>query len=249
MKRIELQIYGTGHYAIVDDEDLDWLMTWKWRCDSHGYASREEFYKHDDGSTRRRRIAMHRVINQTPQSMDTDHIDGNPLDNRRANLRSCSHMENMWNQGPEQGSSSPYLGVCWDNYYQSWVTSITTHGVTNRLGYFDAPEHAALIYNHYAVLQRGKFARLNVIDELVMSLPKQRDFVVSWVHNRGYRKSQTGWRGVELKPSGKWAVTVAKNGHRYRLGLFTDPLAAAQAYNHKASELFGERARLNRVDL
>lgn len=40
---------------------------------------------------------LHRVILNAPDFMVVDHINGNPLDNRRKNLRLCSQSENILN--------------------------------------------------------------------------------------------------------------------------------------------------------
>ena len=46
----------------------------------------------------------------------------------------------------------------------------------------------------------------------------------------------------------KWRVRIMLNGKRYHLGHFDDEKDAAQSYNTKARELFGEFARLNEIN-
>jgi len=41
-----------------------------------------------------RQVLLHRFIMQAPENMDVDHIDGNPLNNLRSNLRLCTTAEN-----------------------------------------------------------------------------------------------------------------------------------------------------------
>lgn len=54
------------------------------------------------------------------------------------------------------------------------------------------------------------------------------------------------FKGVSLHTSTNlWIASVTKQGKRYHLGLFTDEIEAAKAYNKKAIELFGEFANLN----
>lgn len=65
-----------GKVAIVDAEDFDYLNQWKWCC-NHGYAIRNG--KRVNGK-RIMMIRMHRLINQTPKGLDTDHINRNKLD-------------------------------------------------------------------------------------------------------------------------------------------------------------------------
>jgi hypothetical protein len=52
----------------------------------------------------------------------------------------------------------------------------------------------------------------------------------------------TGFRGVELRPSGRWAVRISCGYKRTYLGMFDCPKKASEAYEAKAKELFGEFA-------
>jgi hypothetical protein len=47
------------------------------------------------------------------------------------------------------------------------------------------------------------------------------------------------------KSAGKWCAAIHFEGKHIHLGLFTDEVEAARAYDRKAVELFGEFARLN----
>jgi HNH endonuclease len=98
---------GQGEFALVDDEDFEELSKYKWHLTS-GYATR---YKR--GKTRRssRVYWMHRIINKTPENFDTDHINGNRLDNRRANLRTVNRSENAFNRPKFSRSTSGYVGI------------------------------------------------------------------------------------------------------------------------------------------
>ncbi len=57
-----------------------------------------------------RNILMHRVILDAPDALEVDHIDGNTLNNRRRNLRLCSHRQNIQNYHSKTGSSQ-FKGV------------------------------------------------------------------------------------------------------------------------------------------
>jgi hypothetical protein len=45
-----------------------------------------------------------------------------------------------------------------------------------------------------------------------------------------------------------WVATIKKDGVQRRLGTYSDEIAAAQAYDQAARDLFGEHARLNFPD-
>lgn len=91
MQRIKLQ--NTGNYALVDDEDYDLVQSFgKWYENDGGYAIKKTKRKGKNLS-----IRMHILVNRTPKGLHTDHINGNRLDNTKANLRSVSAAVNSWN--------------------------------------------------------------------------------------------------------------------------------------------------------
>ena len=72
--------------------------------------------------------------------------------------------------------------------------------------------------------------------------------------NQGNAKLRLGcsskWRGVSRQRSKRskrlgWAAQISKDRTNHRLGIFREECDAAQAYNFKAEELFGEFANFN----
>ena len=91
-----------GKIAIVDDADYDWLVAMgKWTLHSMGYA-----YRWDRSVKPNKCILMHRVVNKTPDGLETDHINGNKLDNRSSNLRAATRTLNSFNK-PSKGAYLP----------------------------------------------------------------------------------------------------------------------------------------------
>ena len=88
MKKIPL---SKNKFTLVDDESYELLMFFTWCVDGNGYAVSETF------STKR--ISMHRFINGTPIGMQTDHIDGDKLNNQKYNLRNATKSQNALNKG------------------------------------------------------------------------------------------------------------------------------------------------------
>jgi hypothetical protein len=146
-------------FAIVDDDDYDWAMQWKWFCDCHGYAKRS--LKCNKVQTT---IWLHREIIGAKDGDNVDHIDGNPLNDQKNNLRICTHGENMFNKRCYSNGTSTYKGVSWKTQQEKWVAQIQCNGQKYHIGYFDTEEDAALAYNEKAKELFGDFARLNVIE-------------------------------------------------------------------------------------
>jgi len=148
-----------GKVTLVDDEDFEWLNQWKWYHDK-GYAARETASR---GKPQRKRIAMHRLIVDPPPGMETDHRNGDGLDNRRCNLRTCTHKQNSANSGKSASASSRYKGVSWHRQNRKWQSFIGVNGRRKYLGCFRSEEQAARAYNRAALILFGEFARLNSI--------------------------------------------------------------------------------------
>jgi hypothetical protein len=63
------------------------------------------------------------------------------------------------------------------------------------------------------------------------------------------RETSSKYKGVHWrKDMGKWASRIAYEGKRIYLGYYDDETEAAEAYNMKALELFGEFANLNKIE-
>ena len=88
MKYIKISYKNTCYEAKVDDSDYELLSKYRWNY-TNGYAQ---------GKVNGKLIGMHRFIMRTPKGMVTDHINHDTLDNRRANLRICTHAQNMANR-------------------------------------------------------------------------------------------------------------------------------------------------------
>lgn len=149
-----------GKFTIVDDADFDWLNQSNWYF-HHGYAVR----KAPRHGGKQRMIHMHREILGTPMGMETDHRNGDGLDNRRANLRVCTSSENHMNERKREGMSSQYKGVSRLKRCKKWKAQIYYDGVCHRLGRFTDEADAARAYNTAAREHFGEFACLNVIKE------------------------------------------------------------------------------------
>lgn len=160
MKRIPLT---KGKFALVDDEDFEFLMQWKWCClkadKDHYYAYRTESFGDSKNG-----VLMHRfLLNLSDKDIFVDHINGNGLDNRRENIRAVTVSQNNLNRRGDENSTSRFKGVCWDTERKTWIAKIMANRKYKFIGRFQSEMEAALAYNHVALEMHGEFARLNEI--------------------------------------------------------------------------------------
>ncbi len=159
MKEIKLT---RGKVALVDDEDYEFLMQWKWytsavRCGDLFYAYNRGSFNEDG---KRPLIIMHRLIlGITDKKILVDHKNHNGLDNRKGNLRQCSYSQNSTNRRKMPAISSKYLGV--SKIKNKWRAHFTKNNKQIFLGYFDNEVDAALAYDKAAIETYGAFANPN----------------------------------------------------------------------------------------
>ena len=106
-------------------------------------------------------IRMHRLIASPAAGMVVDHIDGNGLNNTRANLRICRHIDNIRNQAKRPGSSQ-FKGV--HRRKNRWGAMIYKDKALHFLGSFLNEIDAAKAYDVAAIEAFGAFARINFPD-------------------------------------------------------------------------------------
>lgn len=98
----------------------------------------------------------------TPKGKIGDHIDCDPLNNRRNNLRIATNGENSRNVPKTSAKrSSIYKGVCWHKRKNKWIAMCAINSRNKFLGYFDDEIEAAKAYDLSAKELHGEFAKTN----------------------------------------------------------------------------------------
>jgi hypothetical protein len=159
MKEIKLT---QGKFALVDDEDFEFLNKNKWHVASRSVSRCKTINK------REVKQSMHRLIMNAPSDKEVDHINHNFLDNRKSNLRLCTRSQNMGNirKSKTRPSTSIYKGVFYNNgikvhKYRKWQAQIMAEGKRFVLGTFLTEVKAAKAYNIKAKELFGEFALVN----------------------------------------------------------------------------------------
>jgi hypothetical protein len=128
---IALILLNNGGVSLVDQDDLPELKQHRWFGYMQG-SGRHYAATAIDGQ----RVYLHRMVMAPPIGMEVDHINGDSLDNRRANLRTVTHRENLRNRRRGYGRTgirnvymtrdgfyevklSPRSGVVWGGKFGS----------------------------------------------------------------------------------------------------------------------------------
>lgn len=157
------KVHISKYVCLLDAADLPMLEGWTLSVTKARYVLLTGSYR----ETPMRRVLLSRYLMNPPEEKDVDHISGDTLDNRRANLRVCSRRENLQNGSRHADSASPYKGVCYGKRQwgdKKWLANICHNGHTYYLGSFLTAEEAAEAYNRKARELFGEYARLNTIE-------------------------------------------------------------------------------------
>jgi hypothetical protein len=179
---VESQKHGTQH-ILVDDDDYELASQYKWHVHKgkNGRLYARTSIDHPDGGTivriingkeyeckKQTTIYMHQLINKTPKGMYTDHINPeNTLDNRKANLRTCTNQQNCANRGVNKNNTHGFKGITYDERKKitPWTARIGYEGKRIYIGNYKTLEEAARAYDRKAIELNGAFAHLNFPEE------------------------------------------------------------------------------------
>jgi hypothetical protein len=161
---IAMVTVSADHVALIESRDLELVSGYRW-YPLFGHNGKIYVV----ANVKKTIVYMHRLIAGTPKGLETDHVNGDGLDNRRGNLRTatCSlNSANTWKPARPDGSAhtSKFKGVSWDRARGKWQSKINPGGGTKNLGRYRSEEDAARAYDAAAVASWGEFARLNFPD-------------------------------------------------------------------------------------
>jgi len=157
-----------GYEAVVDDVDAELAaLTWTTMPDTNTVYA----YRNITLGGKQTTVMLHRVILALKLGRDllagehVDHIDGDGLNNTRANLRVCSHGENSANRGKPSNNTSGLKGVDFHKASGKWRAQIAVNGTSKHLGLFTDKEAAYAAYCEAATQYHGEFANNGVRDD------------------------------------------------------------------------------------
>ena len=137
---------------ICDIQALPLLIEHNWLIDPYGYPVTK---------IHKRTTRFSRMLMKPPPGFYVDHINGNPADNRKVNLRLATEINNQRNMCLPRHNTSGYKGVGFRKDRGKCRAYISIRNRTKHLGYFDNAEDAARAYDEAACFYFGQFACLN----------------------------------------------------------------------------------------
>jgi hypothetical protein len=126
MKKFTItQRNGTEHIVSVDDDDWDLVSKHTWSVqikDGKVVAVKTDVRRNGKRTT----LQLHQLLMGPvpPEYANIDHIDRNPLNNCRANLRFATVREQNINKGMQRNNISGVTGVCRHKATNKWQVQI-----------------------------------------------------------------------------------------------------------------------------
>lgn len=138
-----IKITGSKFPAIINNQNYKEISKWKWGISGkRGYAYRKETY----APYKQRQLYLHQAIMGTNKNLEIDHKNGNPLDNRRKNLKWVTHQQNMQNIKKKTPNKLNLQGVTMHTNKIGYQSRICVNGKRIFLGYFLNPQKAHKAY-------------------------------------------------------------------------------------------------------
>lgn len=130
-----------GGKITIDVEDIPIVSQYTWRINKSNHIESRTTI-----NGKYKRIFLHRllmnVLNEDWTKVQVDHINHDPTDNRKSNLRLCSCAQNQINRGVRKDNTTGVTGVSFDKTLQRWIATISFEGKNIYLGSFKEKELA-----------------------------------------------------------------------------------------------------------
>lgn len=161
-EHIAINIVRKGEYyeTLVDKMDFDKVssIVGTWHLNNRGYVSTTK---------NKKRLGLHRFILNAPFGKLVDHKDGDPLNNRKNNLRIVDPEGNVQNiRNHNRNSSSGVKGAKFDSDMNLWRSQINHKRNTIHLGYYEHKEDAGLAYSFAKALLHSNSIEAGIFDKI-----------------------------------------------------------------------------------
>lgn len=111
--------------VLLDDEDYDMILEKGYKLHLKHDKTIDGFYvqlHYPDLTQKDKRgtIGLHRLVTNCPKGLQVDHVNRNPLDNRKSNLRVCTLSDNLKNKGWYKNNKSGHKGIYYIRTIDRW---------------------------------------------------------------------------------------------------------------------------------
>lgn len=153
---VRVQFANTENYFICDIDDWEKYCHHSWYENEQGYAM---------SRIKGKLVRFHRLVMGANDGDEIDHRNRNKYDNRKSNLRFCSHHENMCNVDVLSSNTSGAKGVYLDKRTNKWIARIVKDKHCYHLGVFEDKKDAIAARKHAELALFGEFSPLFEIKE------------------------------------------------------------------------------------
>lgn len=144
---VHLPLSNSNLFAVIDKEDEALVLQYGWRLQRSSSGQLVAVVARIG-----KLLALHKLLMNTPKGLVVDHKDGDVLNNTRANLRICTHAENMRNSKLRVNSKSGLRNVQMQNKgggKKGWRAQVRAHGKLYRK-WFPATDEGKLLAYKWA---------------------------------------------------------------------------------------------------
>ena len=141
---IKVKSKAKTYFVWLDEEDYPKIYKYSWFI----YYQKSGKVNGVQAWIDKKLVKLHRfVMDCIPgDGKMIDHIDRDPLNNCKSNLRFISSSGNNRNKTKKAGTSSQFPGVFWHKASSKWKAQIRIDGKKTHLGRFVLEEIAAITY-------------------------------------------------------------------------------------------------------
>ena len=210
-----------GQFTVLyDEDDHERISKYKW---SVLKTKHNQFYT--TAYINQKNTKMHNYVMGVT---GIDHMDGNKLNNQKANLREATSKQNARNRGKMPHNKSGFKCVSWNNSLRLYKVEVSTGGEHYFGGWFRNKYLAAIKANEMLIKHHGEFASLNILTENDILLSKEV------IQKRIKSTCKSGFRGVRYITRNKKfaAFYEAPRQKLKRFGLYKTAIEAAKAFNN-----------------